>query len=145
MSTSRESVFAALFTILQGAYAWQTCSRRLANIQDLAPEALPAAYQLQGPQALKYDGGTPTVGMWQAQWLLYAISDDPNVAPSTQLNAMVDAVLGALKPANGPLVRNTLGGRVEYAAAEGDIDIFEGVLGDRAIAVIPIRIQVPGF
>lgn len=145
MSASRESVYSALFAILQGAYAWQTCGRRLQNAQDMQPEQLPAAFQLQGPQKLTYQGDTPTVGEWQAQWLLYAYSADTTVAPSTQLNAMVDAALAALKPANGPLVRNTLGGLVEYAAAEGEIEIFEGVLGDRAIAVIPIRIQVPGF
>lgn len=145
MSASRESVYAALFAILQGAYAWQTVSRRLQNLQDLQPEAFPAAYQLQGNQKLTYQGGTPTVGEWQAQWLLYAYSADTTVPPSTQLNAMVDAVLAALKPNPGPLQRNTLGGLVEYAAAEGDIEIFEGVLGDRAIAVIPIRILVPGF
>lgn len=145
MSASRESVYSALFAILQGAYAWQTVSRRLQNVQDMQPEQLPAAFQLQGPQKLTYQGDVPTVGEWQAQWLLYAYSADTRVAPSTQLNAMVDAALAALNPSAGPVQRNTLGGKVEYAAAEGDVEIFEGVLGDRAIAVIPIRIQVPGF
>lgn len=145
MSASRESVYAALFAILQNAYAWQTVSRRLQNVQDMQPEQLPAAFQLQGPQKLTYQGDTPTTGEWQAHWLLYAYSADTTVAPSTQLNAMIDAVLAALKPGAGPVQRNTLGGQVEYAAAEGEIDVFEGVLGDRAIAVIPIRIQVPGF
>lgn len=145
MSASRESVHAGLFAILQGAYAWRVCSRRLQNVQDMQPEQLPAAFQLQGQQKLTYQGDVPTTGEWQAQWLLYAYSADTTVPPSTQLNAMVDAVLAALKPNPGPLQRNTLGGLVEYAAAEGEIEIFEGVLGDRAIAVIPIRILVPGF
>lgn len=145
MSASRETIFANLFTILQGAYAWQTVSRKLKNVQDVAPEAFPAAYQLQGNQALQYQGGMPTKGTWEASWLLYSYSDNPNVPPSSGLNAMVDAVLAALKPADGPIVRNTLGGTVEYAAAEGNIEIFEGVLGDRAVAVVPIKILVPGF
>lgn len=145
MRASRESVYAALFAILQGAYAWESCSRRLQNLQDVQPEAFPAAFQLQGTQKLTYQGDVPTVGEWQAQWLLYAESTDTTVAPSTQLNTLVDAVLSALQPSAGPVLRNTLGGLVEYVAADGDIDIFEGVLGDRAIAVIPIRILVPGF
>jgi len=145
MSASRETIFAALFDVLQNAYPWVTCSRRLENIQDLSPNVFPAAYQLQGNQALKYQGVTPTVGTWDATWLLYSYSDDPRVAPSTPLNAMVDAVLAALKPNDGPVLRNTLGGLVEYAAAEGNIEIFEGVLGDRALAIVPIKILVPGF
>lgn len=142
---SRESVFSALFAVLQGAYAWQTCSRRLQNVQDIAKENFPAAFQLQGNQSMEYQGVTPTVGTWEASWLLYSYSDDPTVAPSTGLNTMVDAVLGALAPENGPIVRNTLGGLVEFAAAKGNIEIFEGVLDNRAIAVIPVRILIPGF
>lgn len=145
MSASRESIFSNLFAILQGAYAWQTCSRRLQNIQDVQPEAFPAAFQMQGNQTLKYQGDVPTVGTWEASWLLYSYSADPTVAPSAGLNAMIDAALAALKPAGGPIVRNTLGGTVEYAAAEGNIEIFEGVLGDRALAIVPIKILVPGF
>lgn len=142
---NRESIYAGLFAILRDAYAWQTVSRRIQNLQDVQPEAFPAAFQMQGNQKLTYQGDTPTVGEWQAQWLLYAYSSDPNVAPSTQLNNMVDAVLAALAPTPGPVQRNTLGGLVEYVAAEGEIEIFEGVLGDRAIAVIPIHILTPGF
>lgn len=145
MSTSRESIHAALFAVLQGAYAWQTVSRRLQNIQDVASEAFPAAFQMQGNQSLEYRGDVPTVGTWEASWLLYSISQDPAIAPSTQLNAMVDAALAALKPADGPVVKNTLGGLVEFVAVKGNVEIFEGVLGDRALAIIPIKILVPGF
>lgn len=145
MSASRESIYAALFDVLQNAYPWVTCSRRLKSIESLNAPDFPAAYQLQGNQVLKYQGDVPTVGTWDASWLLYSYSDDPNVAPSTPLNVMVDAALAALKPADGPIARNTLGGKVEYAAAEGNIEIFEGVLGDRALAIVPIKILVPGF
>lgn len=144
MRPSRESVFAALFVSLQGAYAWQTASRRLQNVQDVQPEAFPAAFQMQGNQAMKYKGDTPAVGDWNASWILYAYSVEPLIAPSVQLNAMVDAALAALTPTPAG-VRNTLGGLAEYCAAEGNIEIFEGVLGDRAIAIIPIRILVAGF
>ena len=145
MGASRESVFAALFAVLRGAYAWQTVSRRLQNAQDVPPEAFPAAFQLEGNQSAKYQGDVPAVGEWKASWLLYSYSDDPAVAPSTGLNAMIDAVLAALAPADGPVTRNTLGGLVEFAAVDGEIEIFEGVLDNRAIAVVPVRIVIPGF
>lgn len=143
---SRETIFAALFSALQGAYAWQTCSRRLQNIQDVAPESFPAAFQIQGQEAITYQGDVPAYGEWQADWLLYAYNDDPTVAPSTQLNSMIDAALTALTPTPGPTVRNTLGGLVEFAAVKGNIEVFEGFLdGNRALAIIPIRVLVPGF
>lgn len=141
---SRESVFAALFGVLQGAYAWKTVSRRLQNVQDVAAEDFPAAYQVQGNQTTKYQGSVPAAGDWRVNWILYAYNDDPSTAPSVQLNTLVDAALAALAPATG-FDKNTLGGLVEYCAVEGDIEIFEGVLGDRAIAIIPIRIVIAGF
>src|SRR5690348_15645305 len=96
---SRVSVFAALSDVLQGAYAWQTVSRRLQNAQDMQPETMPAAFQVQGNQATEFKGDTPAVGDWQATWILYASTNDESVAPSTTLNAMVDAALAALAPA----------------------------------------------
>ena len=142
---SRETIFSNLFDVLQGAYPWVTCSRRLQNLQDVQPEQFPAAFQMQGNQALDYKGDVPAVQTWEASWLLYSYSSDAAIAPSTPLNAMIDAVLAALAPVPGPVVRNTLGGTVEYAAAKGNIEVFEGVLGDRALAIVPIKILVPGF
>ena len=141
---AREPVFAALFALLQGAAAFTTSSRRLVNVQDLAAEAFPAAYQLQGKQIVKKAVITPPIYEMEATWIIYALSNDPNIAPSTVLNPLVDAVLKILLP--GPLSNAlTLGGLVTQCAVSGDIDIFEGVLGDRAVAVIPLQILAPGF
>ena len=140
---TREQVYAALFAQLQGAYSWKTVTRRLQNIQDMAPEDFPAAFQIQEKQTAKYTGNTPTRAVLRANWLLYAQSSDISVAPSTALNAMTDAACAAL--AGVGVLKNTLGGLVEYAAVSGDIEIFEGVLGDRAIAIVPIEIVLAGF
>lgn len=146
MRPSRETVFAALFQVLQNAYPWQTCSRTVKNIQDVQPESFPAAFQIQGTQAQHFKGAVPTVGDWNAQWILYAYSDDPDVASSTQLNAMVDAAIAALAPPEyGPDQKFSLGGLCEFCAVEGNVEIFEGVLGQRAIAIVPIRILIAGF
>lgn len=144
MRPSRESIFSALFAQLQTIPGLQTVSRRLQNVQDMAPESMPAAFQIQGAQEMKFKGDVPAVGDWSASWILYASATDTTQAPSTQLNALVDAALAVLVPK--PYAdRQTLGGLVEYAAVDGKIDIFEGVLGDRAVAVIPIRLIVAGF
>jgi len=141
---SRESIYAALFAQLQTISGLATSSRRLKNVQDMQPEELPAAFQVQEKQSGKYTGTTPTRLTLRASWLFYAHSSDVTVAPSTALNNLVDQASEILAPAN-PGMRNTLGGLVEYAAISGDIEVFEGVLGDRAIAIVPIEIVLPGF
>jgi hypothetical protein len=141
---SRESVYAALFALLQSVPGLTTVSRRLQNVQDVQPENFPAAFQLQGMQQSKYTGNTPSIFTWKAEWLLYVHDSDPTSAPSIQLNNLIDAATALLTP--GPAQpRQDLGGLVQYAAIDGDIQVFEGVLGDRAVAVVPITILLPGF
>jgi hypothetical protein len=110
----------------------------------MQPENLPAAFQLQGDQGMQFKGSTPTVNTWKADWLLYAHTSDLSIAPSTVLNGMVEAATAALAPSPA-IGRQTLGGLVEYCAIDGNIQIFEGVLGDRAIAIVPISIVLAGF
>ena len=141
---TREQVFAALYAKLQGISGLATVGRKLKNIQDMPAESLPAAFQIQEKQKAEYKGSVPTRNVWRASWLFYNYSSDETVAPSTGLNNLVDAACAALV-ASSPMQKNTLGGLVEYVAIDGDIEIFEGVLGDRAIAIVPIEIVLPGF
>lgn len=141
---TREAVYAALFAKLQGLPGLVTVSRRLQNVQDVQPESFPAAFQLQGEQQSKFSGNTPAIFTWRADWLLYVHNDDQSSAPSTQLNTLIDAACALLNPSPA-LNRQTLGGLVEYCAIDGNIQVFEGVLGNRAVAVLPITIVLPGF
>lgn len=151
---SREAVYAALFALLNGLATSgsplvKDCSRRLKDIADDSfPANLPAAYQCQDDQAFqKKSTSLPPVMEWKAHWFLYGYSADPAVAPSTVLNTLIDAAVGptgVLSPAAGQ-DSQTLGGLVTDAAVSGDIKIFEGLLGDKCVAIIPIRILVPGF
>lgn len=141
---TREAVYAALFAQLQTITGLKVCSRRLQNCQDMQPEDLPAAFQLQGDQGMQFKGNTPTLNTWKADWLLYAHTADVYIAPSTVLNGMVEQATAALAPSPA-IGRQTLGGLVEYCAIDGNIQIFEGVLGDRAIAILPISIVLAGF
>lgn len=144
MKATREQVFAALFAQLQTVPGLVTVSRTLQNAQDMPPEQMPAAFQLQGKQAVTYKGAVPAFAVMEAQWLFYASNTDPNVAPSTVLNGLLDAACAALAPP-GPMDKQSLGGLVEYTAIDGDIEVFEGVLGDTTIAVLPIKIVLAGF
>lgn len=140
---TREAVYSALFAQLATLPGLKTVSRRLQNAQDMQPEQMPAAFQLQGQQIVRYQGNTPAVYTWKADWLLYTNNSDITVSPTTQLNALVDAATALLAPAFG---KQTLGGLVEYCAIDGNIEVFEGsALGNTAIAILPISILLPGF
>lgn len=141
---TREAVFAALFAQLQAVPGLTLVSRRLKNTQDIAAEDFPAAFQVQGPQKIIYKGGVPAVLDMEVSWVLSVNNDDPSSAPSTDLNNLIDAACAQIAPAPG-FERQDLGGLVEYCAVEGTIDVVEGVLGNRAVAVIPIRIVMAGF
>lgn len=140
---SRESIFAALFAQLQTIPSLQTCSRTTQQIESMQPEALPAGFQMQGKQTTVYRGDVPTRAELTATWALYGLSNDPDVPSSSVLNDLVDAACAAIAP-QGPL-KQTLGGLVEYAAIDGDIEIYEGLLGNRAVALVPIKLILGGF
>lgn len=142
--TSVESVFAALFAKLSGVATFALSGRRLVNVQDLNPEQFPAAFQLQGKQTWRFSPNAPPVLTLRATWVLYTFQTDPAAAQSTPLNLLLDAVRTAMLPPAGG-VKQSLGGLVEYAAIDGDVEIFEGVLGERAVALVPITLVMAGF
>lgn len=141
---TREAVFAALFAELKTLPGLMTVSRRLVSIDDVPDENFPAAYQMQGNQKLEFQGATPTLNAWSASWLLYVRQPDQTEPPSALLNPLIDAACALLAPA-AAFSKNTLGGLVEYVAIDGDIEVFEGVLGDRALAILPLKIVLGGF
>ncbi len=121
-----------------------TVSRRLEMVDEMSPSALPAAFQMQGKQSIKKEINKPPVYVLNADWFLYAYQPNTALPPSTMLNTMVDLATAQLVPPAG-VGKFTLGGLVEDCAINGEIELYEGLLGDRAVAIIPIRILVPGW
>ena len=140
-----EQVYAALFALSTSVPGLTTTSRRLKNAQDVAPADSPALYQVQGQQKALYKPNDPGI-IWDitATWIIVVIDNDPTQPITPVLNPIMDAITAALAPLPSQ-PRNTLGGLVESCAIEGSVEIYEGVLGDRAIAVVPIRLLLAGF
>jgi hypothetical protein len=85
--------------------------------------------------------GAPTVWTLNIELYLYAHSSDPYLSPATILNPLVDAVEAALAPsATTGLQDLGLPSMVQHATIAGKIETEEGVLGDQAIAIIPVEI-----
>lgn len=78
-------------------------------------------------------------------WLYSNAGRDPDVAPGTALDNLIDAVRAALTPVPG--LPQTLGlpGVVQHCWIEGHIDLEPGDASGQAIAVIPIKVLAPGI
>lgn len=144
MRASFESIYAALFALAEATPGIRTASRRLVSAQDVPVESSPALYQVQIQQKAEYQGTTPTAWDLHAMWIVVVAQTDETQPMTPALNPILDAITATFAPAP-PFGKQTLGGLVEYAGIEGNIDISEGVMGDRTVAFIPIHIIVPGF
>jgi hypothetical protein len=142
MNVNREEIYAALFAHLNAQKTnniLTTASRRLRHIEECQPAEFPCAFQVQDTETANGRPKLPTIWTLNAEWWVYSYEPDTNAAPSTKLNPILDALTEALDP-EVPVTLETLSGRVYHAMISGSVEIIEGVLGDRALAIIPIKI-----
>ena len=139
---TRESVYAALWSLVAQAGDFATASRRLRHWADVSPAEQPAVFLCEkGSEAKVKALGAPVVWTLHADFYLYAQSSDPYTAPATILNPLLDAVEAALAPSPATGIQD-LGMPivVQHAYISGKIETDEGVLGDQAIAIVPVEI-----
>lgn len=135
---TREPIYQALFDLVSGAPGLVTKSRKLLHWSDVPANQRPALFASQKREIALFQPGMPT--KWQMQVDLYLyVSTKGTVVPGSVLNPLVDHIAGALdwKPIGVP---QTLGGLVQWARIEGTIETDEGLLGDDAVAIIPVHI-----
>jgi hypothetical protein len=138
----REMVYAALWALGAGAARFTSANRRLRHWADLAPAEQPALFMSEkGGHAAIKRLGAPIVWTLFAEFYVYAHSSDPYLAPGTILNPLLDALEAALAPAPTTGIQNLgLPDMVQHAYIAGRIETDEGVLGDQAIAIVPVEI-----
>jgi hypothetical protein len=139
---SREAIYNALWTLASGVNGFATVNRRLRHWADISPPEQPALFMAEkGGHAVIKALGAPTVWTLFADFYVYAHSSDPYAAPATILNPLLDALDQALAPSPATGIQN-LGLRlmVQHAYIAGKIETDEGVLGDQAVAVVPVEI-----
>jgi hypothetical protein len=137
---NRETIFAALFVLASNAANFNTKSRKLKHWSDVSPADQPALFQAQGKEIAVSRYRLPTLWTLHASLYVYAHQSSLDVLPSTALNNLVGAIELALAPDlfSG---EQTLGGLVSHCRINGQIETDEGVLGDQAVAIIPIEIM----
>jgi hypothetical protein len=139
---AREPIYAALFGLLGTAANFAVVDRRLRHWSDVSPAEQPALFIAQKSElATIRTLGAPAVWTLSADLYVYAHSSDPYRAPATLLNPLLDAVEAALAPsATTGLQDLGLPATVQHAYISGKIETDEGVLGDQAVAIVPVEI-----
>lgn len=140
---NREAIYSALFTKLSAAAGFNTTSRRLVTFNEVAAVDQPALFVIQRTESAATVPGLTTVWTLEVDAYVYVnTAGDPAISPSTILNPYLDAIVTAMAPDNVVTNKATLGGLVQHAWIEGKIQTDEGVLGDQAIAIVPIILKV---
>ena len=85
--------------------------------------------------------GAPIAWTLYADFYVYVHSSDPYLAPALLLNPLLDALEAALAPSPATGIQNLgLAAMVQHAYISGKVETDEGVLGDQAIAIVPVEI-----
>ena len=139
---SREAIYGALWILAPSAGSFASANRRLRHWSDVAPAEQPALFMSEkgGHAVIKALGGA-VVWTLYADFYIYVHSNDPYSAPATILNPLLDALEQALAPSPATGLQNFgLPLMVQHAYIAGKIETDEGVLGDQAIAIVPVEI-----
>ena len=138
----RETIYAALWELGASAAQFTSTNRRLRHWADVAPAEQPALFMSEkGGQAAIKKLGAPIVWTLYAEFYVYAHSSDPYLAPAPILNPLLDALEAALSPSPITGIQNLgLPQMVQHAYIAGKVQTDEGVLGDQAIAIVPVEI-----
>jgi len=139
----RENIYGALFELVWDQATFKNpkeTARTLRHWNDVPPEEHPALFMAQGRETVATTAvnGLPTKWLLEATLYVYVIREGDR-SPGEVINPILDVISGKLE-ANARSQPQTLGGLVEWARIEGSIETSEGTLGDREVALIPVRI-----
>lgn len=135
---TRSAIFSTLAKRIEAIHKVKTFSRRLLHWTDVDSDQQPALFMSPGNQQVTIEGyGLPPKLELSVKLYLYNQNHDPDLQDN-----LLDEIEKALAPDEGEDVL-TLGGLVSHCWIEGEIETDEGLLGEQAIAIIPISILVP--
>lgn len=136
-----EPIYAALFAKVSGIAGVKTRSRKLKHWADVPAKQQPALYMSQSGETPEQVRGLRAKWRLKAELYLYVNpGEGRDVIPSQVMNPMLADIRAALAPDNVVANVCTLGGLVSHCWISGEVEVYDGVLGDQAVALIPIEI-----
>lgn len=139
---TRETIYKALFDLLKTATSFKHHGRKLPGSDQVPLDMQPAVYIAQLREEAIQKRGLPTVWKLQCVLVLYvSTAGSENTSCAEILNPLLDEIEALFPPAQneGDAVQ-TLGGLVSHAWISGEIETYEGTLGEEEIARVPIEI-----
>ena len=141
---NREAIYSALWTLASVSAQYATANRRLRHWSEVSPAEQPALFMSEkgGTGVIKVYGA-PTVWTLLADFYIYAHSTDIYMPAASILNPLIDALeaaLGPIEPAAGFWQNLGLPDMVRHTYVAGRIETDEGILGDQAVAIVPVEI-----
>lgn len=148
MALNRENIYAALADTLTALVptTLKTVARRLEFAEEVDPVRLPGVWQLQVDEipARYADTG---VACWHfdVDWYVYQINNDESTPNTPLLNPLIDAVMALLPHDDNGNVAGLLkvDGLDISIMLRDRISYWEGLLNNRMVAVIPLRLLIP--
>ena len=139
-----EACYAATFALLNTLSSvgnFKTITRRLKHVEDVAPEMMPYVAQLQinrGPFKEVMNG----IAVWvlRAHWYIYVSAPDMDSPTTPILNPRVDEVLALLPQDEDAAAKVTVNGISVILSLDGAAEFYEGLLGTKSVARIPVKI-----
>jgi len=144
MTSSRETIYAALFAQFASLSGINKATRRLQEYSQVGIESEPALFMLQRREIAHKLTGVPTKWTLNVELYIYVNTgnDLDNTIPAQVINPIMDTLEAALEPSSGTFYQTlgTLG--VTEARISGPVEIVEGVKGAEAEVMIPIEVIV---
>lgn len=141
-----ETIYQSLFELLQDpslAGVFVTTTRRLKLVEDVDENQMPYLGQLQLDRLPEIDVLGGTLGwVCNAEWYLYVSAPNEDVPSTPILNPIVDKLLNLFPQEGGSALGFTTGGKV-CTLTHGAVEFYEGLLGQKAVVKIPIKVRVP--
>jgi hypothetical protein len=148
MTPARETIYAKLFSVLQGAANFQTVSRKYTPATNLTDGQCPALFMVQVKERYHHSPtNLPPLNTLHVDVVVVVsvpTMTEPTgaetVIPASLLNPVLDGIDAALQTDNPSTNQFTLGGLVKHCYIEGEIMTDEGTMAPKAMAVVPIEI-----
>jgi hypothetical protein len=139
--TDFEPIYEGLKALMARAPSLKLVSRRLRHFTQVSSSEHPALFITQKGEQTVNTKGQPTKWHLKMDVYLYVhVGDDMEAVPSTALNAVLAEIRALLVPHPVAGVPDGLQGLVSHAWIGEEIELFDGVAGAQAIAVIPLEV-----